>query len=282
MTVAFGADQLLPFASELPVHAAVIDGLRRQVERSDQWRWLELSCSLASGRGDEHSDVDAAIGHTLAAEDLESSGEELVRSVTPVVDLLVHVGPGWPPESCRVAVEYEVGVQLDLLLMPASRRQGLPNGAMAIVDKDDVLVDPWTPPVAAPPTEQEAREWVMLGWWAISDTAKHLRRGSLFEAVERMSEARQHALRLFAASHEIPYPSFGMVSLLDFEPFELPVALERTYAVPGSAASVLTAALAIADLLDATTSATAETVDVQLLSPWAEIGRQRLAAIRPG
>ena len=157
---------------------------------------------------------------------------------------------------------------------------------MAIVDKDDVLVEAWTPPIASPPTGVEAREWAMLGWWALSDTAKYLQRGSLFEALERLSEARQLALRLFAVARRVPYPSFGLVSLLDFEPFELPNSLEHTYCNPTSTASVLASALATADMLKTATADAAVSLEADLATPWVDLAYRRLSAVkatnRPG
>lgn len=270
----------LSFVAELPAHAEVVEGLRREVSGSDRWRWLELSCSLAVGRGDELSDVDAGIGYVgaLLPEELERVGADVVRGVGEVADLLVHELPGWPPEARRFAVEYGNGVQLDLVLMPAGRRQGLPDGSIALVDKDATLAEPWRPPVADPPDLREAREWVMLGWWALSDVAKYLRRGSLYEAVERLGETRQQALRLFAAARGIPYPSFGLVSLLDFAPFELPESLDRTYSVPDDRAAVARAAGATADLLARVSQDAATALGLDLTTPWAEIARRRLAA----
>ena len=38
--------------------------------------------------------------------------------------------------------------------------------------------------------------------------------------------------RLWATGGGVPYPAFGLTSLLDFAPFQLPGALADTYAVP--------------------------------------------------
>jgi hypothetical protein len=78
----------LPFASELPRHAAVVEALRHAVEESEQWRWLELSCSLAAGRGDDLSDVDAGVGYaeSITLADLEREGTELVSAAGPIAD----------------------------------------------------------------------------------------------------------------------------------------------------------------------------------------------------
>jgi hypothetical protein len=44
----------------------------------------------------------------------------------------------------------------------------------------------------------------MLAWWAVSDVAKYLQRGSLFEAADRITSIREWALRLFAAANTSP------------------------------------------------------------------------------
>lgn len=271
--------ELFPGAGDLPAHTEVLEGLQREVDASEQWRWLELGCSLAAGRGDQLSDIDAGIGYaeSLAVEDVDRVGAALVQAVGSPLDLLVHAMPGWPPEVRRFAVEYTNGVQLDLVLMPAQQRQGIPEGAIAVVDKDARLAVPWRPPVADPPTVDEAREWMMLGWWALSDVAKYLRRGSLFEAVERIGEARQQALRLFAVARRIPYPAFGLVSLLDAEPGELPDGLDRTYCVPNDPGAVAAAAHATADLLEMASTSASEVLQAKLATAWSDTTRRRLA-----
>jgi hypothetical protein len=270
--------EVFPSASDLPLHSDLVDALRREVEATAGWRWLELSCSLASGRGDRFSDIDAGIGHEVAIDDLAGRGSDLVHAIAPTVDVLVHADEAWPPGIVRLAVEYRNGVQLDLVLMPSTRRPGLPDGALAVVDKDGLLAQPWTPPVATATAEQ-AREWVMLGWWALSNTAKYLQRQSLFEAIESLHEARRRALRLYAVANRIPYPSFGLVSLLDFEPFDLPHDLESTYSLPDDPTGVLGSALAVADLLDSVAEGAGDSLAADLATPWATVARSRLGAI---
>lgn len=260
---------------DLPRHAEVIDALRREVETSGAWRWLELSCSLASGRGDDLSDVDVGIGHDLAVDELRPSGLLLIEALGTPLDVLVHRQDSWPPGILRFAVEYASSVQLDLVIMPAGHRPGLPEGSIAVVDKDSRLSEAWTPPVATVEGEQ-AREWAMLGWWALSNTAKYVRRQSLFEAVESLSESRTQALRLFAAGRRVPYPSFGLTTLLNFEPFELPAQLEDTYSLPTDPGRIIAAAWAMADLLRSTSSAAGEALGQDLSTPWQAVAESRL------
>ncbi len=262
---------------DLPRHAEVIDALRREVEAGDAWRWLELSCSLAAGRGDALSDIDVGIGHVIPVQELRSRGLELTAALGAPLDVLAHREDSWPPGVLRFAVEYATGVQLDLVVMPADQRPGCPDGSIAVVDKDGWLSEAWTPPVAGVDGDQ-AREWVMLGWWALSNTAKYLERRSRFEAIESLREARTQALRLFAAGRGVPYPSFGLTSLLDFEPFEVPARLEDTYSLPTDPAGIVAAALATADLLRSGSDLAGEVLGTDVSTPWQAVAATRLHA----
>ncbi len=259
--------------------ADLLDALRRQVEANDDLRWLELGCSLATGRGDELSDVDAAIGHGYEVDDLRQRTRELVTAVGPAVDVLIHAEQGWPSGIVRAAVEYESDVQLDLVMMPADHREGLPPDSLALVDKDGHLSSHWEPPVRSADGE-EVREWTMLGWWALSDCAKYLRRGSTFEAYEALARARTQLYRLFAVVRQIPYPGFGLTSLLDYEPYDVPSGVEATYAGPHDSEGLLRAAFALAGLLSATEGEAASVMTVDLDTAWEHTARRRLDAVR--
>jgi hypothetical protein len=185
-------------------------------------------------------------------------------------------------ETPRFAVEYENSVQLDLVLMPAARRAGLPTGSVAVVDKDGRLSAAWQPPVEHPPTPAVAREWLMLGWWALGDVAKYLHRESLFEAVERLAEARQQALRLQAAAEGVAFPSFGLVSLLDVPPFLPPPAVTDTYALPSDRRSIAKAAEAVGVLLDEAAERLSRRLNAAVASPWSKTMSQRLVLVARG
>jgi hypothetical protein len=267
--------------ARLPRHAAVIERLRELVVDAAEWRWLEVCCSLAADRGDDLSDIDAGIGYAgdIDEGELETAGLALVRRCGGVIDVLAHVMPGWPPETRRFAVEFDAGVQLDLVLMPSTRRSGLPTGAVAVVDKDRRLATPWQPPGEDAPSAALAREWLMLGWWALSDVAKYLHRNSLYEAVERLVEARHQALRLYAVGQGTPFPSFGLVSLLDFPPYEVPEQLPASYALPQVRATVLAAALVVGRLLDSSAAAAGEALGATITTRWTDTARARLEAL---
>ena len=264
--------------ARLPRHAAVLDSLRQIVEANDQLRWLELGCSLGAGGGDEDSDLDVGIGYagSMTSEQLADFGESVAVAVGPTIGMLAHRMDGWPSETCRLAVEYAIGVQLDLVFLPAEWREGRPDRTVVVVDKDGRLQTDWVPPSRQPPEPGLAREWMFLGWWAISNVAKYVKRRSLFEAAEALAEARKHALQLFAASRQVPYPAFGLVSLLDFAPFDLPGDLASTYSAPSDLSSVISAANACVDLLEQACVDAARQLSVDLLAPMSGVARKRL------
>ena len=272
------ADALASLRSRLPRHASLLDSMCDVVTRDDRWRFLEIGCSLGAGGGDELSDIDAGLGYDgICASDLYTAARAFAVQIGVPVDLVVHRVDGWSDDVCRVAAEYADGLQLDLVLMPADGRPGLPDRSISIVDKDQHLAVAITPPVRLPPSIEVAREWVVLGWWAIATADKYVRRNSLFEAVHAIDEARTHALRLWAAGRGVPYAAFGLTSLLDFPPFELPHELIATYAVPGDVDTVAAANRATANLLAAASTSASAALGADVASPLAPVVRGRLA-----
>lgn len=262
-------------AGQLPRRGRLIAAIRDAVVADDRWRWFGISCSLGAGRGDEWSDIDGAVGfeEPFDGAELEERGRRFVSGVGDVVDVLVHSMEGWPPEVRRLAVEYADGVQLDLVLMPARLMSGLRLDEVAVVDKDGNLAGTAVSEAFGPPDERTAREWVLTAWWWVSDVAKYVERASLFEAAERIALIRQEALKLFAVARGVVYPVFGLTSLLDYEPFELPVGLVDSYAVPDDAGSVAAAALAMAELLDESSRQAAARLGYDLATPWEATAR---------
>ena len=238
-------DPIAALQGRLPRHWHLLDGLRGVVRGDERWRWFEVGCSLGAGEGDELSDADVAIGYVdmTDVDELEAAARSVAASIGPPIDMIVHRMDGWPEDVCRVAAEHDDGVQLDLVMMPAPQRHGLPDRTIAIVDKDGQLVNPYVSRSSQPPSPEVAREWVFLflGWWALSAADKYVARRSWFEATEALAEARKLALRLFATGRGVPYPLYGLVSLLDFPPFEVPDGLADTYCTPSHPPGVVAA-----------------------------------------
>jgi len=270
-------DHLASIRSRLPRHAALLDSMCAVVARDERWRFLELGCSLGAGGGDELSDIDAAVGYRdIAAGELYEAAREFAVELGAPIDLIVHRMDGWPDDVCRVAAEYKGGLQLDLVFIPAASRHGLPDRSIALSDKDDQLAVAITPQSRLAPTIEAVREWVVLGWWAIATADKYVRRNSLFEALHAINEARTQALRLWAAGHGVPYAAFGLTSLLDFPPYEVPDGLAATYAVPDDKDAVAAANRATADLLDAASALATAALGIDIASPLSPVVRDRL------
>ena len=86
----------------------------------------------------------------------------------------------------------------------------------------------------------------MDGWEALANIVKYVRRGSLLEALDQLHRVRGRIFQLWAAGGDVPYPAFGLTSLLD--ELDLPPGIGDTYAI-AERVGVVAAARAAADLL---------------------------------
>jgi hypothetical protein len=231
------------------------------IEPDPALRWLELGCSLGRDAGDELSDIDCAVG---VAEDRWPDVLELAARLAaaggPVADTMRQIHPGPDFATCwHVFTLYTDGAQLSLVLMPSTWRVGLPPGSVAVYDVDGRLARPWRP-AAADADAATLREWAALGWIALGDLAKYLDRGSLWEAYQRLDEARGQAFKLWAAGSrcvaeprgacdgKIDFPGYGLTSILDTPGASMPPGVESTVAAL-DAADLRRAAVACAELL---------------------------------
>ena len=255
----------------------MLDSMCAVVAGDERWRFLELGCSLGAGGGDELSDIDAGIGYAdIDVGDLYDAARRFAVQLDAPIDLVVHRMDGWPDDTCRVAAEYVGGLQLDVVFMPAVSRRGLPDWSIAVVDKDDRLAVTVTPPSRLPPSTDVVREWVVLGWWAVATADKYVRRDSLFEAVQAIDEARTQALRLWAAGHGVPDAIYGLTSLLDFPPFDVPDNPRRHVRRPDDRDAVAAANRAAADLLDAASALATAAFGSEIASALSPVVRNRL------
>lgn len=237
--------------ARLPAHAALLDALLAICRSDDRIRLLELQCSIARGAGDELSDLDVGMAvRDDAWEQVAFDLPDRLREFSTTVDLLAHTMPEWGSRPHRrLFVQYADGRQIDLVVQPASAMLGRVPGAIVLYDPDGLLAEERVVAVATA-TLDDARRWELLGWESLANVAKYLRRGSPWEALARLTEARDHALRLWAAAEDVPYPLFGLTSLLDAEPPRLPDGLDAT-AARADLAELATAARGCAELLRA-------------------------------
>lgn len=241
--------------------------MARLVDRCKAWpsvTSLLVGCSLGRGAADALSDIDAALGVNAPRGE---TGAERVRTVEAMVvaalpelgaliDVLRHRVAA---SGQRIFAQFADGTQLDLTVVAEAeieirrRSGGAPDFIplyQASATPDSEAPDAPTsassgqpgegrpddsPPGGEPPsayavTGDQVREWAFLGWCALIDADKYLRRGSLWEAHNRLHEARHHIWALWAAARGALYPWHGLSQVLDHDPGDLPPGIESTIA----------------------------------------------------
>ena len=223
-----GLDWIDDLPPELAGQRALLRGLLALCDADDRISWLVIGCSLARGAGDRLSDLDMAMG--IRDEDFEAARPDIRRAVDGLGELVesyYHQLPGLTQAHERIFAQFADRSQVDLVLFPASVPGGSVPNVVALYDPDDRLV------IAGerkPVTSGQIREWAFGGWCALADLGKYLRRGSTWEALARLNEARAQLWQLWAASLDVPDPQYGLTSILDFAPGQVPASFEDTVA----------------------------------------------------
>ena len=274
-----GRAWLAALPEELAAQRRVLTGL---VERCEAWPLatsLVVGCSLGRGAADELSDIDAALGVDAPRGDAGAGRvttmEAMVVAALPelgaLVDVLRH--PAARPASTSGGSSPSSPMAPSSTWrsspMPRSRRAAAPAArrlvslyqAPASAEPDprmpaDGGASGDEPPDAYAVTGEQVREWAFLGWIALIDADKYLRRGSLWEAHSRLQEARHRIWALWAAAQGAMYPWHGLSQVLDHDPADLPPGIESTVAGL-DAADLRRAARASAGVLAAASEAAA-------------------------
>jgi hypothetical protein len=263
-------------------------GLLDYCEATPSVTALVVGCSLGRGAADALSDIDGALA--VRADLGEAGAEQVLLAEAGVVEALAGIGSlvdvlrhRYGPADRfirRIFAQFADRSQLDLTVMAdAEIRRG------ADVRPDTVwLYDTAGQPAAqAPPhpqapgdpgpgyavTGEQVREWAFLGWCALIDTDKYLRRGSLWEAHARVHHAREHIWALWAAATGALYPWYGLTQVLDNDPGNLPPGIDATVAGL-DAADLRRAARASAALLTDVSAAAARRCPAELPSAMAD------------
>ena len=223
-----GLDWIDDLPPELAGQRALLRGLLALCDADDRISWLVIGCSLARGAGDRLSDLDMAMG--IRDEDFEAARPGLrgaVDGLGELVESYYHQLPGLTQAHERIFAQFADRSQVDLVLFPASVPGGSVPNVVALYDPDDRLVIAGDP---KPVTSGQIREWAFGGWCALADLGKYLRRGSTWEALARLNEARAHFWQLWAVTLDLPDPQYGLTSILDFAPGQVPASFEGTVA----------------------------------------------------
>jgi hypothetical protein len=252
------------------------------VDRCEAWpsvSSLLVGCSLGRGAADALSDIDAALGvdaeRGQAGADRVAAAEAMVAAALPdlgpLVDVLRHRTGTVGQCARRIFAQFTDGTQLDLTVIAQAdieiRRSGggapdfiplyqaLPGSAPSSTAQPSAQAGA-EPPAAYSVTGEQVREWAFLGWCALIDAGKYLRRGSLWEAHNRLHQARHQIWALWAAAHGALYPWHGLSQVLDHDPDNLPPGVESTVAALDTA-DLYRAARGSAEVLAAVSAAAA-------------------------
>jgi predicted nucleotidyltransferase len=266
-------------------HRHALLGLLGFCEASPTVTSLSVGCSLGRGAADELSDVDAAVG--VDAEP-GSAGASRVREVEQA--LVDHLGGDGLVDVLReetsssdflirkVFGQRADGLQLDLAVVAeAEVRRGAAAPDFVAVYRAEEVGEPPPRPSAYDVPGDQVRTWAFLGWRALLDADKYLRRGSAWEAHQRLEEVRHRIWQLWATATGASYPWHGLSQVLDHDPARLPAGIDST--VAGLDLTHLRAAvLAAADVLEDASAAAVDRVPAALPTALAAHARRRMAS----
>jgi hypothetical protein len=276
--------------AELAAQRRVMAGLMEFCEATPLVTSLAVGCSLGRGAADALSDIDAALGVAAGPGDAgdrqvlatETAVVAMLPSLGSLIDVLRHRVGAADRLVRRIFAQFADGTQLDLAILDETgvRRGGAAPDFISLyraagqpdADLSDVPGRPGPsgdePPPAYAVTGEQVREWAFLGWCALIDADKYLRRRSLWEAHNRLHEARHHIWALHAAAVGALYPWHGLSQVLDHDPRNLPPGIESTVAGLDPA-DLRRAAQASASVLTRVSAAAARRCPAELPSPMA-------------
>ena len=232
---------------EMAGQRALLRGLLSFCEAEESICWLVIGCSVGRGAGDHLSDLDVAIG--VRDDDFATAIPKIqlaVDGLGELVDSYQHQLPSVTDAHVRIFAQYSDRCQIDLMVFPASRGSDPFAGAVALYDPDGVIV---TRAHREPPSPAQVREWAFHGWCALADVGKYLRRGSAWEALLQLNNARDQLWRLKAVADGVPDPQFGVISILDFASETIAPGMAATVA-DLDLARLVSASQQLANLLD--------------------------------
>jgi len=302
-----GRAWLAALPGELAAQRRVMAGL---VDRCEAWplaRSFLVGCSLGRGAADSLSDIDAALGvdaeRGQAGAGRVAAAEAMVVAALPdlgpLIDVLRHRSGTADQSARRIFAQFADGTQLDLAVVAVAdiEIRVRAGGAPDFISLYQATIPPESqpsdaggaargaqpagePPAAYAVTRDQVREWAFLGWCALIDADKYLRRGSLWEAHNRLHQARHHIWALWAAAHGALYPWHGLSQVLDHDPDNLPPGIESTIAGLDTA-GLCRAARASAEVLATVSAAAARRHPADLPTAMAAYVTRVLSADQP-
>lgn len=222
-----GREWIKELPAELDGQKAIMLGLLDWCLADERAKYLVVACSVGRGAADRLSDLDMGMG--LESPDFDAALADAHRAIDraggELIDSYSHKIPGLAMPHERIFAQYANRCQVDMVVIPASEKYPGVKDEVILYDPEGIRAARWEP---TPVTPKQVREWAFNGWNCLADVGKYLRRGSAWEALERLHQARAEYWRLLAISQDVPNPQYGITSLLDFAPGSVPVSLAAT------------------------------------------------------
>jgi hypothetical protein len=213
---------------ELSGQRAILASLLDWSEAEPCVSWFVVACSVGRGAADRLSDLDTGMALDVTEAEFDAAVAD-VRGAVDVAGELVesyqHKLPGVAMTHWRIFAQYASRCQVDLVVTRLAEKFGGVKDEVVLYDPAGYRVAEFEP---KPVTATQVREWAFNGWNCLADVGKYLRRGSAWEALERLHQARAEYWRLLATACDVPNPHYGVTSLLDFAPDRVPATLEAT------------------------------------------------------
>jgi hypothetical protein len=224
MEVHEAREWLAALPAELHAQRRIMERLLDLCLEEPAARLFLVGCSIGRGAADSLSDVDCFIGSTDDGTDqVITAVIKALPQMGDFVEVLHHPHRG----RSRIVGQFSDTVQLDLVVTPAHR--GRAPDEVVLYDPDGYAIADRVPDVDIV-TAERVREWTFLGWMALANVVKYLRRGSVWEALDQLNETRDRIWALWAAARGARYPVFGLTQVLDRDPGDLPEGIEATVA----------------------------------------------------
>jgi hypothetical protein len=221
-----GREWIEALPDELKGQKAIMTRLLDWCEADERAKYLVVACSVGRGNADRLSDLDMGLG--LESPDFDAAvavAHQVIDGAGELVESYHHKIPGLTMPHERIFAQYANRCQVDLVVIPAAEKYPGVKDEIKLYDPDGLRAPQWEP---APVTAKQVREWAFNGWNCLADVGKYLRRGSAWEALERLHQARAEYWRLLATACDVPNPQYGITSLLDFAPGQVPDRLAAT------------------------------------------------------
>lgn len=224
--VSAGREWIEHLPADLAGQQAILRGLLDWCEADERAKYFVVACSVGRGAGDRLSDLDTGMG--VDSPDFDAAVADVRRAVDAVAELVEsyhHKIPGLAMPHERIFAQYANRCQVDLVVIPASEQYPGIKDEVVLYDPDGLRTATFEPQEV---THAQVRDWAFNGWVCLADVGKYLRRGSAWEALERLHQARAECWRLLAVAHDVANPQYGITSLLDFAPDQVPANMPDT------------------------------------------------------